>query len=88
MAESFTLTNRSRPNWALVTAALIGLPVLYLASFGPWLWLCQTERVPAQLRWIDRAYSPVILPILVVCPEWMQEPYTAYVNWWLDDERV
>src|SRR6188768_2856710 len=31
--------SRSRPLWPLLTAALIGLPVLYVASFGPACWL-------------------------------------------------
>jgi len=30
---------RSRPFWPLLTAALIGLPVLYVASFGPVVWI-------------------------------------------------
>ena len=30
---------RPRPLWPLLTAALIGLPMLYVASFGPACWL-------------------------------------------------
>lgn len=69
--------------WLVLTATLIGLPVLYVASFGPWVRLCATQQVPEQIRWIDRAYSPVILPVLVHCPECLSEPYSAYLSWWL-----
>jgi len=30
---------KPRPLWPLVTAALFGLPVLYVASFGPAAWI-------------------------------------------------
>jgi hypothetical protein len=43
------MNDRKRPLWPLVTAALIGLPVLYVASFGPACWL-DIEPVSAICR--------------------------------------
>lgn len=33
------MTNQRRPFWPLLIAVLVGLPVLYVASFGPACWI-------------------------------------------------
>ena len=34
--------DRKKPLWPWIVALLIGLPVLYVASFGPACWICQS----------------------------------------------
>ena len=46
------IVNR-RERWAKWTlAAVIGAPVLYVASFGPACWLCQQLILPQRAAWI------------------------------------
>ena len=49
---------RRKPTWPWIIVVLLGLPVLYVASFGPACWLVRH-------RWISRstaahAYRPII----------------------------
>jgi hypothetical protein len=50
--------DRQKPVWAWIVALLIGLPVLYVASFGPACWL--DERLDTQSKCISVVYYPVI----------------------------
>ena len=38
-----------RPLWPILTAALIGLPVLYVASFGPACWLASRNHADRRI---------------------------------------
>jgi len=73
---------RSRLHWPLLTAALIGLPVLYIASFGPACWISshtldQGDRAWAQaLNWI---YQP-ILSLAWSGPSVVQDPIRWYAR--------
>ena len=52
------MTDRKpRPLWPLVTAALIGLPVMYVLSIGPALWIAGES--PGRRRVVARIYWPV-----------------------------
>jgi len=44
--------------WPWIAALLIGLPVLYVASFGPACWLAKSDRLPVRpTAWL---YKPLI----------------------------
>ena len=44
--------DRKKPLWPWIVAVLIGLPVLYVASFGPACWLCEKQFAPTHVAWI------------------------------------
>ena len=44
--------------WPWIGAVLIGLPVLYVVSFGPACWLC--DRHIVQSEWVGRLYQPLV----------------------------
>jgi len=47
-----------KPFWPWIVAVLIGLPVLYVASFGPACWL--NERRYLGRAVVEAIYSPVL----------------------------
>lgn len=48
-----------KPGWAFwTTLVLVGVPVLYVASFGPAVWA--TSRNLASPSLVERAYGPVL----------------------------
>jgi hypothetical protein len=51
---------QKKPVWPWFVALLIGLPVLYIASFGPACWIC--DRVDAYTLWrkIETIYRPIL----------------------------
>jgi len=59
-----------RPLWPLLTAALVGLPVLYVASWGPAVWIYvygsdRGWRISGSLQIIlDWVYYPLVWLIL------------------------
>lgn len=57
------MTVRHRPLWTLLAAALILMPVLYVASFGPWFWLYAgplRDRPEHPIHSLRSFYSPLI----------------------------
>src|SRR5262249_39049162 len=50
--------DRKKPVWQLIVALLIGLPVLYVASFGPACWAVANGKIAA--RPVARVYWPVL----------------------------
>jgi hypothetical protein len=50
---------RKKPVWAWIVAVLVGLPVLYLASFGPAFWLVsRTDAENGELA--SACYRPIV----------------------------
>src|SRR5262245_15672420 len=49
---------RKRAFWPWVVAPLIGLPLLYIASFGPACWTVTAGKIAD--RPIARAYRPIV----------------------------
>jgi len=41
-----------KPLWPWIVALLIGLPVLYVALFGPACWLCENRGLDQRSAWI------------------------------------
>ena len=53
--------DRKKPIWPWITALLIGLPVLYVALFGPACWIC--GRAPESYTLWNATgsfYSPIL----------------------------
>lgn len=67
---------RPRPLRTVLIAALIGLPVLYVASFGPACWLVDRDLAP--VRPLAIAYYPILRYCVA---DSLPSPYFTY---WLD----
>lgn len=68
-----------RERWAQRTlAAIIIIPLLYVASFGPACWLSNYEYLDSQLAWL--AYRPVTWAWYCVRPS----PASKVLVWWGD----
>jgi hypothetical protein len=59
------MNDAKRPLWPWILGLLIGLPVLYIASFGPACWLEDRALVP--LGSVKSAHKPVVF-VLRYCP--------------------
>jgi hypothetical protein len=78
------MSSRSRPLWPLLTATLIGLPVLYVLSFGPACWI----RSRLSGVWAERTfgavyYRPIGLAI-VNGPPFVAKPMRWYCELGMD----
>lgn len=71
------MTLRSRPVWPLLTAALIGLSVLYVGSFAPAVSYSRAN-LPS-CRFVDLAYYP-LWHATFNGPEWCREALLAYLD--------
>jgi len=60
-----------------LTAALIGLPVLYVASFGPACWI--TSRANCGVEIIDFAFQP-LMRLARNTPWWFAEILDGYAE--------
>ncbi len=67
--------DRKKPVWPWIVALLIGLPVLYVASFGPACWSMQVKT--SWMPTIAVVYSPVIR-IAATAPPWAQR----FADWY------
>ena len=52
------MSDERKPLWPWIVALLIGLPVLYVGSFGPVCWL--NERGVLKAAAVSAIYSPVL----------------------------
>jgi hypothetical protein len=62
---------------ALAAIVVLGLPVLYVLSVGPFVWLVERQILPASVSII---YAP--LGMLVESSDWLREAADWYVNLW------
>jgi len=84
--------DRKNPLWPLIAVLLIGLPVLYVASFGPACWIA--SYADAQNGTVETLYHPVIWAWDVV-PKPVQTALGAYSTWgaaegwgWIGDNYI
>jgi hypothetical protein len=72
-----------KPGWPWIAAVLIGLPMLYVASFGPACWIvARPGRIGEESRIINSVYWPI--GWLADCPvsEYPKWPLTSRVIYW------
>jgi len=74
------MSERKRPLWPLVTAAVVGLPVLYVASIGPVVWVFAHCSPP---DWVHAVAGWVYEP-LERAGRNGPEPFKALMWWYLD----
>jgi len=67
--------DRKKPLWPWIVALVVGLPVLYVASFGPACWL--TGWCELNGDWLLAAYAPIIRTINHG-PDWLHNFLTSY----------
>ena len=59
------MNEERKPFWPWVAILLLGLPLMYVASFGPACWLAGRKVVP--VAFVARAYPGVIRMVLMTC---------------------
>jgi hypothetical protein len=71
------IANR-RERWAKWTlAVVIGLSVLYVASFGPACWAFRSNMTPGSLMFVEKCYRP-----LVIASRDSPPPIAIPLRWW------
>ena len=69
-----------RERWAKWTLlAVVGLPVLYVASFGPACWLADRDLIPTTVA--VQAYHPLAFALAHSCSDWIGNAMTDYGRW-------
>ena len=75
---------RKKSVWPWIVALLIGLPVLYVASFGPACWWYQKTELSAP-TWrsdvLDYGYG-YLWWASMNGPQWFQDGMGWYLDWW------
>src|SRR4029453_14587905 len=69
------MSDERKASWGWVVTLLIGLPVLYVASFGPACWLCEKQFAPTHITWI--AFRPLTY-LAVESPHAVGAPIRRY----------
>jgi hypothetical protein len=77
-------SDRKNPLWPWIVALLIGLPVLYVLSFGPTFCL-MTRGMAPRVSWF--AYRPVVW-LTFHGPAPMKRALRQYAEFWTSDETV
>jgi hypothetical protein len=70
------MNDGKRSLWSWIVAALIGLPALYVASFGPVARLAREGIVDEKL--VAPFYSPLFI-VVDHCPEWVEGALVRYL---------
>jgi hypothetical protein len=73
---------KPRPLWPLLTAALIGLPVLYVLSYGAWINWANVERPFRRPRWVENAGVRLYRPITISAKRSLV--FRGAVDWYLN----
>src|SRR5262245_37953381 len=68
-------SDRKKPFWPWIVGLLLGLPVLYVASFGPACWLKEAGAVRFSLQ----AWRP-LARLAARCPVPLREGYSDYLE--------
>ena len=71
--------DRKRPLWPWIVALLIGLPVMYVASFGPACWL--EDRALLPMGFVHSSYKPLVFVLARYCPNSVCIAMTNYGMW-------
>jgi len=79
------MSEERRPLWPWIAAMLVGLPVLYVASFGPACWMLSNDLV--SYDHVNRVYRPLV-QLAVHGPEGVQKPIRSYVRFWNGEEAL
>ena len=86
------MSGERKPLWPWIVTLLIGLPVSYVASFGPACWLTDHEIVPAAIT--HRMFGP-LARAAVRCPAPIKDALIYYseiggpelerprIGWWI-----
>ncbi len=77
--------DRKRRIWPWVLALLIGLPVVYVASFGPACWLLPVNS--GTCRAVSHIYRPMIVS-MIYGPHWIGRGLWLYSDAFGDGEML
>jgi hypothetical protein len=82
------MSDERKPLWPWIVAMLIGLPVMYVASIGPALWISDREILAGRLNpnpLVQTFYAPVLR--LVQTSETAANIYFWYCGMWVEDHE-
>jgi hypothetical protein len=65
----------NKPLWSWIAVVLIGIMVLYVASFGPACWISSRTNIGAPV--VDVAYHPLLL-VWLHCPRPVGKSFVWY----------
>jgi hypothetical protein len=71
------MSDDRRPVWPWIAALLVGLPVLYVASFGPACWLVSRQHLTPRQGWT------IFRPLVVAAadgPSWIRSDLREYAT--------
>jgi len=74
---------KPRPLWPILTAALIGLPVLYLLSIGPLCWLGENGVLSGGLAEMIHCMYVPLEHSYEHGPDWWKKLIDVYVDLWI-----
>jgi hypothetical protein len=73
--------DRKKVLWPWVVAVLIGLPVLYVASLGPLVWLITRDLLP---EWSAPFMNVYTAPLnWAVQSQTVRDRYISYTSFWV-----
>lgn len=73
--------SRKKPGWAFwTTVVLIGVPALYVATFGPACWIEDRTKWPSRQA-LSKIYAPVLKPLF---SKRIPRPVTHAAEWYAD----
>jgi hypothetical protein len=70
------MRDEGKPVWPWIVALLIGLPVLYVVSFGPACWI--TSHFVLEREPVNIAYRPLAKASLAMGENWPTMPLLWY----------
>ena len=71
------MSGERKPVWPRIAALLIGLPLLYVASFGPACWI--SDRMQPEGNIVSLVYRPVLW-LWINGPDWIQTGIANYAS--------
>ena len=80
--------DRKTSVWPWIVALLIGLPVLYVASFGPFLWIANHRFMPGALTPIAEAAFEPMFWARWESPDAIRTPVEWYARFWEPQRMV
>jgi hypothetical protein len=69
-----------------IVAVLIGLPVLYVTSFGPVCWMAKHEMI--SMRNVCQLYRPLVIIDLNFRHSWIRRSLEGYEELWSGSSTV
>jgi hypothetical protein len=78
------MSDERKPFWPWFVALLIGLPILYQLSLGPWVWILQHHVLPAPVELLLARMTPTYAAPSNFVHDHAPSPVQAVMEWYMD----